>query len=228
MGLKQIVIDRISEPELMDDEAQALAYALADFEEPHGRFIELFREAFPETPVSGTVLDLGCGPADITLRFARAYPNCRLHGIDGAANMLRFGREAITTQGLSSRIQLIHGYLPGAELPQGDYDVVISNSLMHHLNNPSTLWQAVKEYAKSGAPVFVMDLMRPDSREQAEAMVETYAANEPDVLRHDFFHSLLAAYRIEEVRRQLDASGLGGFAVTAVSDRHWVASGRMP
>lgn len=37
-------MDRAPEPELMDDAAQAMAYAEADFSEPHGRFIELYRE----------------------------------------------------------------------------------------------------------------------------------------------------------------------------------------
>src|SRR5690349_165975 len=37
-------VQRILEPELMLDPAQAQAYASADFEEPHSRFITLLRE----------------------------------------------------------------------------------------------------------------------------------------------------------------------------------------
>ncbi|MCG6936128.1 MAG: class I SAM-dependent methyltransferase, partial [Proteobacteria bacterium] len=71
---------RVPEPELMDEDAQARAYASANFEAPHSQFIELFRETFPDLSPAGMVLDLGCGPADITLRFAQAFPACRLQG----------------------------------------------------------------------------------------------------------------------------------------------------
>jgi hypothetical protein len=63
-------MERIVEPELMDDEAQARAYAEADFEEPNARFVALYREFVGALPAGAAVLDLGCGPGDITLRLA--------------------------------------------------------------------------------------------------------------------------------------------------------------
>lgn len=220
------VMQRIPEPELMDDEAQARAYAEADFEEPHNHFIELFQQTYPELDVNGSVLDLGCGPADISLRFARAYPECELHGVDGAVAMLALGDKAIKRAGLQDRIRLLQGYLPGVSLPLQQYDIMISNSLLHHLADPMTLWQAVQDYAAPTAPVFIMDLMRPESTLQAQAMVDEYAAGEPEVLQHDFFHSLLAAYTPQEVQQQLSVLALP-LSVKVVSDRHLVVSGRM-
>jgi ubiquinone/menaquinone biosynthesis C-methylase UbiE len=35
------------------------------------------------------VLDLGCGPADVTIRFAKANPGYKFHGVDGSAAMLK-------------------------------------------------------------------------------------------------------------------------------------------
>lgn len=222
-----IFMQRIPEPELMEDEAQARAYAEADFEAPHSAFIELFQLTFPDLKVSGWVLDLGCGPADISLRFARAYPDCEIHGVDAAAAMRAFGNKAIQQANLGHRIQLLAGYLPGAELPRQTYDVVISNSLLHHLADPMALWQVIKDRAVVDAPVFIMDLMRPASLDQARALVAEYAAEEPPVLQHDFYHSLLAAYTPEEVEQQLRQLTLP-FEVRVVSDRHLVISGNMP
>lgn len=215
---------RIPEPELMDEAAQARAYAEADFSAPHQRFIELFREQFPGLEPQGGVLDLGCGPGDITRRFARTFPSCSVHGLDGAAAMLRHAEALQQGSGLETRIRYIHGYLPGAALPLERYATIISNSLLHHLADPMVLWHSIIRHGAPGAAVFVMDLRRPDSRAAAGAMVGLYAAGEPEVLRHDFFHSLLAAYTPEEVAAQLAAAGLR-LAVTVVSDRHFTVSG---
>ncbi len=220
-------MQRIPEPELMNDEAQARAYAEADFEAPHSYFIELFQQIFPDLNISGNVLDLGCGPADITLRFAKAYPQCELHGVDGATAMLAFGEKALQREGLQQRISLLQGYLPGVSLPVQQYDVVISNSLLHHLTDPMTLWQTIQEFAAPAAREFVMDLMRPVSTQQAQALVNEYAAEEPQVLQHDFYHSLLAAYTPQEVQQQLSVLALP-LTVKVVSDRHLLVSGRMP
>jgi len=222
-------MQRIPEPELMDDEAQARAYAEADFEAPHSYFIELFQQTFPELSISisGSVLDLGCGPADISLRIAKTYPKCEVHGVDGAAAMLAFGDEAIRRARLQQRIRLVQGYLPGVSLPLQQYDTVISNSLLHHLADPMTLWQTVQEYAAPAAPVFIMDLMRPASTLQAQALMEEYAAEEPEVLQHDFYHSLLAAYTPQEVQQQLSVLAMP-LTVSVVSDRHLIVVGRMP
>src|SRR5574340_425911 len=87
-------MDRIPEPDLMDDLAQAEAYAGADFSEPHDAFVAHFRRLFREFDC-GRVLDLGCGPADIGIRFCRTYPAAHLTGVDGAAAMLQFGFLAV-------------------------------------------------------------------------------------------------------------------------------------
>lgn len=218
---------RTPEPELMDTDAQAAAYAHADFEQPHNMYIQLFRETFSGKAVTGHVLDLGCGPADITIRFARAFPDCTMDAVDGAGQMLKYGRIAVAAAGLAQRIRLIHGHLPGAALPHTAYDAVISNSLLHHLRDPLVLWHAVRAHAKTGAPVFIMDLMRPNSVDRARSLMEEYAGGEPDVLKQDFFNSLLAAYSVEEVRQQLAQTGLDHLNVQAVSDRHLIVSGRL-
>jgi len=216
---------RTPEPELMTSDEQAQAYAEADFEIPHEMFMELFQEHFPDE-VTGPVLDLGCGPADITRRFAQAFEKCQIDGVDGSENMLKYGHAALKKYGLTHRIRLIPGHLPEAPLPLGHYEVVISNSLLHHLAQPRVLWETIKTVAKPRSRVFVMDLMRPESFHQVEILVKQYAAGEPKILQRDFFNSLCAAYRIDEVEAQLQEANLKHFQVHEVSDRHFMVTGQ--
>ena len=86
------------------------------------------------------------------------------------------------------------------------------------------LWETVRQASRPGTPIFIMDLARPESREEAERMVDEYADGEPAILRKDFFHSLLAAYRVDEIEEQCAQAGLD-LNVRMVSDRHWIAVG---
>ncbi len=116
--------------------------------------------------------------------------------------------------------------LPCDGFPERRYDAVICNSLLHHLDDPSAQWTTAAACAAPGAPIFVMDLFRPESRDRARALVEQHAEGAPEILRQDFYNSLLAAYREPEVRAQLAAAGLGHLAVELVSDRHLIVWGR--
>ena len=87
-------MERIPEPELMNEPEQARAYAQADFIESNTLFVDLFRSRFPDFH-GGRLLDLGCGPADVTLRLATALPGVVIDGVDGAGEMLNIGPKAL-------------------------------------------------------------------------------------------------------------------------------------
>lgn len=218
-------MDRIPEPELMDDPAQARAYSEADFAEAHERCAALCEAFVGPDGLAGTILDLGCGPCDVTVRLARRFPRAVFDAVDGAEAMLALGRARVAAEGLADRIRPVRAVLPHDPPPRTVYDGVVSNSLLHHLHDPAVLWDAVVRHARPGAPVFVMDLRRPASVDEAHRLVDAHAAGAPPVLRRDFLHSLCAAFTPEEVRAQVRAAGLG-LDVVAVGDRHLVAQGR--
>lgn len=203
----------------MDDTEQAKAYAEADFSESHEAFVRHFKSCFPEF-TKGEVLDLGCGAADVIIRFARAFPGARITGIDGAQAMLDIGTADILQKGFANRIRLKKCVLPDKIISEKKFDAVTSNSLLHHLTNPLVLWRTVQQCARPNAPVLIMDLFRPDSARAAEDLVLKYAPGAPPVLKRDFYNSLLAAYSVEEIRQQLQQSGLHHYHIETVSDRH--------
>jgi len=214
---------RVLEPELMEDEAQVKAYAEADFEIPHSQFMERLKAFVNEPDFSGTALDLGCGPGDISFRFARAYPLARVQAVDGSAAMINYAKLLIA-DALKPRISFIQGLLPFVSLPQANYGIIFSNSLLHHLPDPMVLWQVVKKYAAPGTRIVVMDLLRPASVDEARAMVQAYAADEPDILKRDFYQSLLAAFRMEEIAGQIAQADLD-LKIEQISDRHVFITG---
>lgn len=221
-------MQRVPEPEeLMDDPEQALAYARADFSEANWQFVRLVEQQ-AGGELKGLMLDLGCGPADIPIALVQQHPGLQVDAVDGAPSMLELARQNIADDQIAGqRIRLRCDFLPSAALPRCGYAFVVSNSLLHHLVDPAVMWQTVVQCAAPGAHVVVMDLARPASETAVDSLVETYALNEPDVLRRDFRNSLFAAYTVDEVEQQLQAAGLDTLAVQMVSDRHLAVTGRI-
>lgn len=218
-------LPRTPEVDLMDDMEQARAYAFADFEQPHNRFIELINEQFPGEEFDCLVLDLGCGAADICKRFATAFPKMRMHAIDGSEAMLHFARINIDAIRLHEQVRLFKRTLPVETLPKEHYSAIICNSLLHHLKDPMVLWHTIRQFAAPGAPIFVMDLMRPETKQQADSLTTLYTKGEPAILQQDFNNSLHAAYTTDEVAQQLAAAGLSQLQIKVVSDRHFIVFG---
>jgi ubiquinone/menaquinone biosynthesis C-methylase UbiE len=194
-------MERILEPEIMDNAAGAAAYAQADFSESNQWFVDRLVAEFPK-PLR-EVIDLGCGPADVPIRLARATPDSHITAVDGSLEMLKLAEQAVRTAGFDRRIVLQHTRIPSALLPDAAFDAVLSKDMLHHLPDPSVLWREAKRVVKPGGIICVMDLVRPESPEAARAIVESVTPKEHPLLKQDFYNSLCAAFTVGEVRDQL-------------------------
>ena len=218
-------MERVLEPEVMDDPDQVLAYAQADFEEENQGFVEQFFTLYPDLE-NPHIVDLGCGPGDIPIRVARRHPICRVTGIDASQPMITYAEQAVQKAGCHDRVQFLCQRFQDVTL-EAPADAIISNSLVHHVPNPLRFWYGLKTFVKPGGHVLVMDLLRPESPEAAQAIVDEQAAHEPERLRHDFYHSLLAAFTDDEVAAHLAELNLSRLFVDVPDDRHWIVYGQV-
>lgn len=215
-------MERIAEPELMDEPQQVAAYATADFSLAHEQLLDHLR-ALWHGPDPACAIDLGTGTGDIAMRLARAFPGCRITALDAGTVMLSKAAQLVAEAGLASRIELVECRLPDvSSLPR--FPLLVSNSLLHHLPDPLILWRVLPQLACPGALVVVMDLHRPQDTETLEQLVMHHAADAHPVLQADFRASLHAAYTCDEVAAQLREAVLP-LSVQAIGDRHWIASG---
>ena len=215
-------MQRTLEPEIMDKEENVSAYAKADFSSVNQKFVDDLIKNYPNLK---NVLDLGCGPADIPIRLAQSLPKVHITAIDASKKTIESAKQAVTKARSNNQIILMQAYLPGLPFKSKIFDGIISNSILHHLPNPNVLWEEIKRLGESGAAVFIMDLLRPNSPEKAKEIVELYSKNEHPVLKEDFYNSLLAAFTLDEVKEQLKKADLSKLNAEAISDRHWLVSG---
>jgi len=210
---------RQPEPEVMDTPANVEAYAAADFSQVNQAFVDclLTRVGLREAAVA---IDLGTGPADIPIRLAAARPTWRIVAVDAAPNMLTRARRDIDAIMPRPNIELVLADAKTIPLPSQAFDVVFSNSILHHLTDPLAFWREVRRLARPGAIALMRDLARPATSEIARSIVQQYAATESPILQEDYYRSLLAAYTPDEIRSQLTESHLGMLQVAMITDRH--------
>ncbi|EHS49986.1 Methyltransferase type 11 [Rhizobium sp. PDO1-076] len=218
-------MQRILEPEIMADAEQSLGYADADFSISNQSFVDHVLSNGVHT--LHHVIDIGCGPCDVMVRLADACPDIHITAIDGSAAMVDLAREAVRASSHESRIAVIQGYIPGLPLSEYGFDAVLSKDLLHHLPDPMVLWSEIQRLGQTGAAVYVMDLIRPDTPQDADDIVAKVAPDAHAILRQDFYNSLCAAFTLDEVNAQLQQAGLL-LQVRHISDRHMLIAGVLP
>ena len=219
-------MQRIVEPEIMGDLEQAKAYDAADFSESHNRLVNEFLELAPPKALNGLVLDLGCGSGDLDFRLLHVLPECSITGIDGSSAMIELAREAAARHAsCNGRVSFVEAFIPSDEIPHAPYSTLMSNGFLHHLHNPQVLWELIKQRATPDTFIFVSDLRRPASMDDARRIVEELASNEAEILKRDFFNSLCAAFRVDEIEEQLAHAKIAGLSVRPFHNNHLVVHG---
>lgn len=231
------MIPRTPEPEVMDDAAEAAEYDAMDHSAVNRLFVDDLI-AFAGGPIDGDVIDVGGGTALIPIELATRCPKCRVACADASAAMLERAQENIDAAGLRPR-QVVTVPCDSrlvARYQSHFFDVVMSNSLIHHLpddaeNGESAITATFREFwrlAKPGGVIFVRDLLRPNSDAAVEHLVSTYAGDETAFAQQLFRQSLHAALTVAEVKEIISEIGIPPEHVAASSDRHWTLATRKP
>ncbi len=134
--------------------------------------------------------------------------------------MLDIARSNIAAARLEDRIRTV-SYVDAKRPVSGQYDVVTSNSLVHHLPEPRVFFENAAKLVAPGGLLFVRDLFRPASDADWRRLVDTYAGDEAPEARQMFADSLRAALTVAEVQELVADVGFDASTVCATSDRHW-------
>ena len=215
------MIPRVLEPEVMDTEKDAVEYDSMDFTEVNLAFAE---RAVELAAANGhqNILDIGTGTARIPIVMEQiATKAVRILGIDLSSEMLKVAEKNVSDAGLGDRITL--RVVDAKKLPfgVGEFDMVISNSLVHHIPEPGVFFSEVARVVNPSGSIFIRDLMRPGSIEELNTLVQQYAGEADEYQQKLFRDSLHAALTIPEVQDLVRRSGIEGARVVQSTDRHW-------
>ena len=203
-------LKRVLEPEVMSGAEEADEYDAMDFSETD----RLFAERAAELAAGAKwIVDVGAGNAKIPLAVNGLLQNrSRICAIDMSEAMLRVAAKH------ASGLRLLVGDAKRLPFPDASVDLVISNSLIHHIPDPRAVF---REIARIGRRILIRDLIRPESDGEVERLVDKYGGGGNKLQRQLFSDSFHAALTLDEVREFLDECGMAAASVAQVSDRHW-------
>lgn len=217
-----MAIERILEPEVMDDPAEAIAYDAMDFSDVNQDFANLVVGTYPDSGANVKILDLGTGTARIPIFVAQQRPNWKIIATDLAPSMLAVGQKNVEAAGLQGQISLQLADSKNLEFGDGTFDIIMSNSLIHHLPDPLPCFREMRRLLKSNGAIVLRDLFRPNSVAEIDAIIA--GVDDADFDAHQlklFRDSLFAAFTVAEIQAIAATVGLKNAQVTQSSERHW-------
>jgi len=224
-------LPRVPEPEVMDDGAEVEAYASAaaqaylskldDTLVDHAiRLLDSKAGGAGLSLTEGRALDIGTGPGQIVFKLAQRLPRWHVTGIDRSPRMIaeafaerdRLARSAADGGNARARVEFL--LADGCRAPFADatFDLVLCNSVLHHLEDPARLLREIGRVAKPNGAVLVRDLRRP-SRLAYTWHVRRHGRHYSGLMYKLYCDSVRAAYRPEEIAGMLRSSPIAGASV---------------
>jgi ubiquinone/menaquinone biosynthesis C-methylase UbiE len=205
-------MQRKPEPEVMSDEEEVSAYASAagqrHLDTLDNTFVEQVLSLVPlEGSPAGSLLDVGCGPGSIVLKIAQRCRHLSIVGLDYSQNMIETARRTAAEMGLDGRVFFQRGDAGRMPFADGSFDVVLSNSVLHHLADPTRMFREMVRVTRPGGAILVRDLRRP-SRIAYPWHVRWHGRHYSGMMRKLFEDSVRAAYTPEELAGLLGGAGI--------------------
>jgi ubiquinone/menaquinone biosynthesis C-methylase UbiE len=215
-----IQLGRIPEPEVMDDLEGVEAYSAAASQ----AYLERIDRTFVEHALSlggaeGHALDIGTGPGVIPIMLAARVPRLRLTGMDLSEPMLQKALKAAEEAGVADRLDFRLGDAKSLPFSDRSFDLVLCNSLLHHLPAPLALFNEISRVSKPGAAILLRDLRRP-SRLEFPFHAGWFGRHYSGVMSRLYRDSLRAAYTRAELEELLRRSKLAGARVFRTGTTH--------
>ncbi len=212
-------MQRVLEPEYMDTPDEANSYAAMDHSVVNAAVVDRFLQL--GGGACSRVVDLGTGPGDIPMLLAQQSSIAHIVGVDAAATMLALASPKAARLGLARRVTFAQGDVKALPYPDGSFDGVFSNTILHHIPEPIDFVREAARILQKGGVLLIRDLYRPETMAEAKRLVALHAGQAPADQQQLLLQSLCAALTLDEARALAKSAGIGHARVEMNSDRHY-------
>ncbi|MBO8241697.1 class I SAM-dependent methyltransferase [Prochlorococcus marinus XMU1410] len=204
-------MERVPEPELMEGKEQVISYDEADFSEGEANLINQINQYLLKKNISlgekDLIVDLGCGPGNISEKLAIKWPNTAVVGIDGSKEMIlraEYKKSISNNQKKLKNLRYICSDIKDIKsnnfLSKKRISLLVSNSLIHHITNLEDFFNTIRSLSSNITVNFHKDLKRPSDEKSALKLKAQCSTKYNEILTNDYYASLRASYTFKELK----------------------------
>ncbi|MBO8204269.1 class I SAM-dependent methyltransferase [Prochlorococcus marinus] len=231
-------MERIPEPELMEKKDQVISYDEADFSEGEVKLVNQINHYLFRKNISlnekDLIVDLGCGPGNISEKLAIKWPNTEVVGIDGSKEMIlraEYNKEISKNQRKLKNLRYICSDIKDIKLTdfllKKKISLLVSNSLIHHITHLEDFFNTIRSLSSNNTVNFHKDLKRPLDENSALALKIQCSNKYNEILTNDYYASLRASYTFKELKNFTLENDLSSLEVFADGDKYLIVYGNV-
>ena len=231
-------MERIPEPELMEKKNQVISYDEADFSEGEFNLINQIHHYLLKKNISlnenALIVDLGCGPGNISEKLAIKWPNSEVVGIDGSKEMIlraKYNREMSANKKSLKNLHYICSDIRDIKLTnflfKKEISLLVSNSLIHHITHLEDFFNTIRSLSSKITVNFHKDLKRPSDEKSAQELKTECSIKFNETLTNDYYLSLKASYSFKELRNFILENDLSSLEVFEDGDKYLIVYGNV-
>ena len=231
-------MERVPEPELMEEKEQVISYDEADFSEGDVNLIKQINHYLLSKDISlgkkDLIVDLGCGPGNISEKLAIKWPNTEVVGIDGSKEMiLRAEYNKNTSSNKKELKNLIYICSDIKDIKSNNFllkkriSLLVSNSLIHHITNLEDFFKIIRSLSSKVTVNFHKDLKRPFNEKTALELKAQCSTKYNEILTNDYYSSLKASYTFKELKNFTLENDLSSLEVFEDGDKYLIVYGNV-
>jgi trans-aconitate methyltransferase len=231
-------MERIPEPELMEEKKQVISYDKADFSEGEVNLINQIDHYLLRKNISlgekDLIVDLGCGPGNISEKLAIKWPNTEVIGIDGSKEMIlraEYNKNISNNQKKLKNLLYICSDIKDIKsdnfLFNKEISLLVSNSLIHHITYIEDFFNTIKSLSSNSTVNFHKDLKRPLDEKSALELKAQCSKIYNETLTNDYYASLKASHTFKELKKFTLENNLSSLEVFEDGDKYLIVYGNV-
>ena len=231
-------MERIPEPELMEEKKQVISYDEADFSEGEVNLINQINHYLLRKNIflgeKDLIVDLGCGPGNISEKLAIKWPNTEVVGIDGSKEMIlraEYNKNISANQKKLKNLRYICSDIKEFKsdnfLFKKEISLLVSNSLIHHITYIEDFFNTIKSLSSNSTVNFHKDLKRPLDEKSALELKAQCSKIYNETLTNDYYASLKASYTFKELKNFTLENNLSSLEVFEDGDKYLIVYGNV-
>ena len=231
-------MDREPEPELMNKKSQVKAYCAADFSLGENNLIKFISNYLKINNINlsknDLIVDLGCGPGNISEKLSERWPDVNVLGIDGSQEMIREAESRVFKNKIVDKYRNLNYLCSDIRkistheiLSRKKINLLVSNSFIHHIIDIDHFFKFIVNLSNRETINFHKDLIRPKDEETALKLKDKCSQKYSSILTNDYYASLKASYRKNEVQEKLLELNLTSMNVIEESEEYLIVYGKV-